>query len=218
MSSTRLPRRDTGFASLRGLMRERPAAERCELCSRELPATHQHLVEPASRKIACACDPCAILFASEATKYRRVPRRVRRLAAFRMTEGQWDALAIPISLAFFFHSTHSGRVVALYPSPAGPTESLLSLESWGEIVAENPVLGAMEPDVEALLVNRVGSARGAARADYYVAPIDECFKLVGLIRARWRGLSGGAEVWEEIARFFAELEERATPYEEQSRA
>jgi hypothetical protein len=40
-------------------------------------------------------------------------------------------------------------------------------------------------------------------------PIDECYKLVGLIRGRWRGLSGGSEVWREIAAFFAALKNKA---------
>jgi hypothetical protein len=39
--------------------------------------------------------------------------------------------------------------------------------------------------------------------------MDECYSLVGLIRMRWRGLSGGREVWEEIARFFEQLRERS---------
>jgi hypothetical protein len=64
----------------------------------------------------------------------------------------------------------------------------------------------MEPDTEALLVNRVKGER-----EYYIAPIDECYKLVGLIRSSWRGLSGGTEVWEEIGKFFAELKEKSNP-------
>lgn len=111
---------------------------------------------------------------------------------------------VPIDMAFFFYSTPLGKLVALYPSPAGPTESLLSLESWQEVVGANPILRSMEPDVEALLVNRVRGAR-----EYYVAPIDECYKLVGLIRANWRGLSGGAEAWKAINDFFTELKTRS---------
>ena len=94
-------------------------------------------------------------------------------------------------------------MLALYPSAAGPTESLLTLDSWEQIVAANPVLNEMEADVEALLVNRVGPIR-----DYFIAPIDECYKLVGLIRMHWRGLSGGTEVWREINKFFEELKEK----------
>jgi len=80
-------------------------------------------------------------------------------------------------MAFLFHSTPHGRVVAFYPSPAGATESLLSMETWNDVVQENPVLLELQPDVEALLVNRVGAGRGVAPA-FYVVPIDECYKLV----------------------------------------
>ena len=73
-------------------------------------------------------------------------------------------------------------------------------------VVANPVLAEFSSDVEALLVNRIGTVRDAFRV-----PIDECFKLVGLIRAHWRGLSGGTQVWDEVARFFARLEERSRP-------
>ena len=146
-----------------------------------------------------------MLFSGQAgTKYKRVPREARFLADFHLTDGQWDGLMVPIDMAFFFHSTPLDKLVALYPSPAGPTESLLSLESWQEVAGANPILQTMEPDVEALLVNRVRGAR-----EYYLAPIDECYKLVGLIRANWRGLSGGAEAWQAINDFFTELKTRA---------
>lgn len=122
-----------------------------------------------------------------------------------MTEAQWESLLIPINLAFFFLASGEGRVVALYPSPAGAVESLLPIDAWTEIVAQNPDLGDLRPDVEALLVNRVGYARGLSAALYYVAPIDECFRLVGLIRTHWKGLSGGEAVWAEIGEFFTRL-------------
>ena len=106
---------------------------------------------------------------------------------------------VPIEMAFFFKSTPHGRVIALYPSPAGPMESLLSLDTWTDIAEANPVLNEMKDDVVALLVNRVGHARGSSPAEYYLVPIDECYKLVGLIRTHWRGLSGGTEAWRETA-------------------
>ncbi|MGH9898511.1 MAG: DUF5947 family protein, partial [Pyrinomonadaceae bacterium] len=74
---------------------------------------------------------------------------------------------------------------------------------------DNPILKKMEPDVEALLINRVGSTR-----EYYLVPIDECYKLVGLIRKAWRGLSGGTELWDEIGTFFAQLKDRSQPISE----
>lgn len=179
--------------------------EQCEMCNTELPPDHQHLVEPSIRQLVCACDACAILFSTQGSgKYLRVPRRIQFLQNFRMTDTQWESLMIPISMAFFFKNTPTGKVVAFYPSPAGATESLLSLESWEEIVENNPILKEMESDVEALLVNRVGNAR-----EYYLVPIDECYKLVGIIRLHWRGFSGSSEAWEEIQRFFTGLKEKS---------
>jgi hypothetical protein len=151
-----------------------------------------------------------MLFSGQAgTKYKRVPRDIRLLADFQLTDAEWDGLLIPINLAFFFQNSIDSRVSALYPSPAGATESLLPLEAWSSIVQANPALNQLEADVEALLVNRVGQARGTAAAEYYIVPIDACYKLVGLIRIHWRGLSGGTEVWQEIGNFFTDLRHKA---------
>lgn len=185
--------------------------ERCELCSAALGREHGHLIELETRRLVCSCDACALLFPGQSElKYRRVPRDVRALPGFHLTDAQWDELLIPINMAFFFYSSPAERVVALYPSPAGATESLLELAAWNDIVRDNPVLEAMQPDVEALLVDRLGLAHGRAAAEYYLAPIDKCYKLVGLIRANWRGLSGGTEVWREIKSFFDALKGEAT--------
>jgi hypothetical protein len=195
----------SGFAAVRRLMQPRAELERCELCGLELPPEHPHLIEPATRRLACSCEACALLFSGgHSGRFRRVPRRVEYWEDCQLSDAQWEALRLPIQLAFFFQSSTAGRVVALYPSPAGAVESLLSLEAWQEIEQANPVLRQLGPDVEALLVYRVGNAR-----EHYRAPIDECYKLVGLIRSHWRGLSGGTEVWQEIGRFFAGLKARA---------
>ena len=202
------PPKDGAFAALRQFVRKPPAVECCEMCSAALPTEHQHLIDPAARKLVCSCDACAILFSTQsATKYRRVPRRIRCLAEFRMTDAQWDGLMVPIEMAFFFKTGTTGKVTAFYPGPAGATESLLSLEAWRDIELENPALLEMEPDVEALLANRVGTAHGVT-AQYYIVPIDECYKLVGLIRLHWHGLSGGTEVWREVGKFFSSLKAR----------
>ena len=140
---------ESAFATLRGFIRRPAPIERCELCNTALPAEHQHLIEPANRKLSCACEACAMLFPSHGEKkYKRVPRRIRYLADFQLTDSQWDSLMMPINMAFFFKSTPQGRVVALYPSPAGATESLLSLDTWEDLVLDNPVLEAMGADVE----------------------------------------------------------------------
>jgi len=197
---------NNAFSELRRFVRQRAPVERCELCSALLPAEHQHLIEPKVRQLLCACDPCAILFSDQQSgRYKRVPRQIRSLPRFQLTDAQWDELMIPISMAFLFQSSAEGKIMAMYPSPAGATESLLKLESWDEVVRANPVLLQMTADVEALLINRI-----AVPNEYYLAPIDECYKLVGMIRAKWRGLSGGTEVWKDIYAFFQSLRQRAT--------
>jgi len=211
MATNDSPTFENAVSVLRQFARKPRPAERCELCGVEVASQHPHLLDPAARKLACACDACALLFSGQAgARYKRVPRLVRMLPNFRMTDGQWDSLMIPINMAFFFRSSPEARVVAMYPSPAGATESLLSLDSWNEIATANPGLQHMESDVEALLVNRIGHSRGFTDAEYYLLPIDQCFRLVGLIRRQWRGFSGGTEVWQQIAEYFAELRRNAT--------
>jgi Family of unknown function (DUF5947) len=101
----------------------------------------------------------------------------------------------------------------MYPSPAGAMESQIRLPEWNELFASEPALSNMEREVEALIVNRIGSEKS-----YFIVPIDACYHLVGLIRTKWRGLSGGAELWQAITEFFAELGKRATHVGEGSHA
>ena len=190
----------SSLSTLRKFVPPRTPDDSCDTCGIGLGLQHEHTFDPARREIRCACSICAQL---EGTVYRRIPRRVKALSDFRLDDERWDELLIPISLAFFSYSTPAKKWIAQYPGPAGAAESLLRLESWGAITADNPELQSFQPDVEALLVNRVAMAR-----EYFVAPIDECYKLVGLIRLHWRGLSGGALVWGEIARFFHDLRQK----------
>jgi hypothetical protein len=179
--------------------------EACEMCALPLPPTHQHLLQLEKRRIKCACDACAILFDGNVRqRYQRIPRDIERLAEFSMDDHEWDSLLIPINLAFFVYNSAVKRMVAQYPSPGGTMESSLDLEYWNVIAERNPVLQKFEADVEALLVNRIASP-----ARYYRAPIDQCFRLVAILRKHWRGLSGGIEVWSEIDKFFRELDEMA---------
>jgi hypothetical protein len=80
--------------------------------------------------------------------------------------------------------------------------SFVGEEAWSMLILNNPELADLAPDVEALLVNRT-----KRRREYYRVSIDHCFALVGLIRTRWRGLSGGAEVWDAINAYFARLQD-----------
>ena len=183
--------------------------EHCELCGAPVPEAHRHLVDLDSQRMLCACRPCSLLFGRRGAgggHLRLVGERRVRLDHFELSSAAWERLRIPVDIAFFFRSSRASRVMAFYPGPMGATESLLELESWEELERANPVLATMEPDVEALLVDR---ARGSARQ--WLVPIDDCYRLVGVIRTRWRGFGGGKEVWLEIESFFEELDRSARP-------
>lgn len=181
------------------------AVERCDVCGRPLEPHHRHIADLEAQRLLCACGACRILFdrpAAGGDRFRLIPERPRALPGFALDDDAWAALRIPVDMAFFFQSTPAGRVVALYPGPMGATESQLALDAWADIVAANPVLETMQPDVEALLVHRTQGA-------HFIVPIDRAYALVGMIRASWKGLGGGNEVWREIAAFFDQLSEEA---------
>ena len=200
------------MSRLAELARPRPASNRvlladgrCELCGGPLLEEHRHVADIRAQSLMCACRACVVLLGRDGAgggHFKLVPERRRLLDDFALGDEQWAALQLPVDLAFFFRSTPAGRVVALYPSPAGATESLLPLEAWDELERANPVLAALEPDVEALLVNRTGEA-----CEHFLVPIDDCYQLVALIRSHWKGLAGGPDVQRELAAFFDRLRE-----------
>jgi hypothetical protein len=193
------------FAALKRFQKVRDRRELCEICDRPLGEDHAHLIEIGVPRIACACDACALLFDGPAQpKYRRIPRDMFRLLNLRIDDVDWESLSIPIGLAFFFVNSSTQSVVAVYPSPGGPVRAELEEKLWGEIASRHMRLRDMASDVEALLVNRLNG-----RSEYYLAPIDRCYELTGLIRKHWTGFGGGDEVWREVERFFARCDERA---------
>jgi hypothetical protein len=203
----------TGFAAVRQFVRKASAAaqERCDLCGEPVAVEHRHLLDLPTRSLLCVCRACSILFNSSAASSGTrilVPDRCLRLVNFAMSDIQWQELNLPVNMAFFYHDGASNAIRILYPSPAGATDALVNLDSWRDIRERNPILETLAPDVEALLINRVRTAR-----DYYLAPIDQCYKLVGLVRIHWRGLGGGSEVWKEIEHFFTDLQARSKAWE-----
>lgn len=189
-----------------GPSRSEPLArtgERCDLCGTSLPEDHRHLLQLEERRIDCACEACFALRSGD-PEYRPTGTRVVWLDGLELSDELWASFQIPIGLAFIMRSSGVDRVAALYPSPAGATECELYLESWNELCAANPVLEDLETDGEALIVNRL-----AEPPQYAIAPIDDCYRLVGLVKTRWEGISGGAGLERAIAGFFDDLRARA---------
>jgi hypothetical protein len=204
-----------GVAGLRRLRQKSPGeaaagaaertGERCDLCGIDIPTDHRHLLQLEERRIDCACETCFAMRSGD-PEYRPAGNRVVWLPDLHLSDELWASFRIPIGLAFLMRSSAVDRVVALYPSPAGATECELYLESWKQLCTDNPALDDLETDGEALIVNRLADPH-----QYAIAPIDECYRLVGIVKMSWEGISGGAGLERAIAGFFDELRERAAP-------
>jgi hypothetical protein len=189
------------------------SGEVCELCGVDVAAEHPHVVHLDRRNLLCTCRPCYLLFTREGAgrgRYRVVPERYLTDPDAPLSPARWEALQVPVGIAFFFHNSRLDRVVAQYPSPAGATESLLDLDAWASVAATNRLAAALTPDVEALIVRRSGPGSGDAD-EAYLVPIDACYELVGRLRLHWTGFDGGPEARADIDDFFRRVRERARP-------
>jgi hypothetical protein len=193
-----------------------PAGERCEMCSEPIADEHQHVVNVAARQLMCTCRACYLLFTDSQAelRYRAVPDRYLAFPDFALDRRAWEALQIPVGVAFFFTNSELGRTVAFYPGPAGATESELDLDAWNAINAADPRVGLLTDDVEALLV-RVPEDDESVQPETYLVPIDACYEFVGRLRMLWRGFDGGQEARAFIDGFFVQIAARAvqTPQE-----
>jgi Family of unknown function (DUF5947) len=203
-------RRALMVSGLRGLAQPKPptpvtADEHCDLCNTTVPPDHRHMLNLYERQIVCVCESCWALRSGE-RDFAPTGSRTLWLADFELPEELWAQFRIPIGLAFFMHSSVTDCIVAMYPSPAGATESELHFETWSRLVQLNPVLETLEHDAEGLIVNRMSDSPAFA-----IAPIDRCYMLVGLIKASWEGISGGAAVEEAVGGYFEELRAQAVP-------
>lgn len=206
---------NTPLGVLRRITAERPPAarvgERCEMCAEPIAAEHQHVVDIEGRQLMCVCRGCYLLFVDQeaALRYRAVPTRYLAFPGFTIGPAEWDALEIPVGLAFFFHNSASDRTVAFYPGPAGATESELPLAQWNTILRRHPELDVLAADVEALLI-RVPE-NDTTEASCLLLPIDACYEFVGRMRLLWRGFDGGQDVRDYLDEFFAVVSARARP-------
>ncbi|MFZ0044646.1 MAG: DUF5947 family protein [Streptosporangiaceae bacterium] len=191
------------------------APERCELCATEVGAEHGHIADLEGASLLCACRACYLLFTQQAAgrgRYRAVPDRYLHDPGRVITPAEWDQLEIPVGLAFFLRTSRdAGGITGFYPSPAGVTECILDLQLWGRLVAEYPLLGAPEQDVEAALISRTDSG-----VEYFLVPVDVCYELAGRMRLSWRGFDGGTEARQSIAAFLATVRDRVRPFSQEA--
>jgi hypothetical protein len=186
-----------------------PAGERCEMCSEAIADEHQHVVNLEGRQLMCVCRGCYLLFTdTEAElRYRAIPDRYLAFPDFALDRRAWEALQIPVGLAFFFQNSTLGRTVAFYPGPAGATESELDLQAWNDIRAADPRVDTIVADTEAVLVRVPDDETASPQA--YLVPIDACYEFVGRLRMMWRGFDGGQDVHNYIDEFFEMLDDRS---------
>jgi hypothetical protein len=189
--------------------------ETCDMCGEPVADGHRHVVDLRSRALMCTCRACFLLFSDPAAeqRYRAIPDRYLSFPRFTLDQARWDELQIPVGLVFLFTNSTVDRTVAFYPGPAGATESELPLDAWEAIVAANPDLRVLAPDVEALLIRGPGGlfGRDPAGFDCHLVPVDACYELVGLLRRAWRGFDGGQEARTVLSTFFATVTARSKP-------
>ncbi|MET9845602.1 DUF5947 family protein [Streptomyces ossamyceticus] len=176
-------------------------AEVCDLCAAPVADEHAHLYDTGQAEVRCVCGPCSVLFADAKAAeghHRLVPRR-----RVRLPHVDTAVLGVPVGLVFFVPRT-DGTVTAEGPSPAGAMRWEVDASAWKELTGTCPQLAGMEPDVEALLVNTVHGLD-----HHWIVPIDDCYRMVALVRREWRGLSGGGRVWPAVEEFFEGLTERS---------
>ncbi|WP_019928911.1 DUF5947 family protein [Nocardia sp. BMG111209] len=185
------------------------AGERCEMCTESIGDAHQHVVDLEGRQLMCVCRGCYLLFTDPdaALRYRAVPDRCRAFPEVVVDQAAWNALEIPVGLAFFFRNSTLDRTVAVYPGPAGATESELPLAHWQAILDRHPQLDTVADDVEALLIRM--PERGGGDGGCVLLPIDACYEFVGHMRTLWRGFDGGQDAHRYIDEFFATVTDRA---------
>jgi hypothetical protein len=200
--------------------------EKCEFCATTVATEHGHVADLETSTLMCACRACYLLFTHSGAgqtwqqdpqpeqgkrigraRYRAIPDRYRSDPGHPLTLAEWDALEIPVGLAFFLRSSAGGETTAFYPSPAGATECRLDLDAWGRIAAEHPLLAAAEPDVEAILISR--GERDQPGVETFLVPIDACYELAGRMRLLWRGFDGGAEARQSITAFLERVREHS---------
>ena len=190
---------------------EPPPEERCEMCGVAIAERARprrgHPGPPAALRL----PPLLPAVQRRRGRWRPLPWRGRRPSAssttWSSTEADWAALQIPVELAFFLSQGDPPTYAAFYPGPSGATESTLDLARVA--ATSSPPTPPWRPSSPTSRRYCCATTTPASRC--YVTPVDVCYELVGIVRAHWVGLAGGAEVWARIDAFFDGLARRERP-------
>ncbi|MGW1737660.1 DUF5947 family protein [Nocardia sp. NPDC001965] len=203
----------TPFGALRRIAAEAApaaaAAPGCDMCAEPIGEPHQHVVDIGARQLMCVCRACYLLFTDRqaALRYRAVPDRYLAFPDLTIERAEWEALEIPVGLAFFLRNSAQDRTFAFYPGPAGATESELPLTGWRALLEHHPELGELADDVEALLIRM--PEHESSGGECLVLPIDVCYEFVGRMRILWRGFDGGRDARRYLDEFFVSMRAHA---------
>lgn len=160
-------------------LREEPH-DPCDLCGVPIADRHDHLLEPETRRIACVCRACGLLFPDDAGgRFRRIRSRALPLLNAALNDADFHALGIPVRLFYLCPSRIHQTVFAVYPNTAGATEATVALSDWEALVCGHPALSVVEAEVDGLLCDHLGG-----RTRCFVASLDVCRHFVGLLGAR----------------------------------
>src|SRR5205814_155198 len=83
----------------------------CERCGTPLADSHHHYVDVTTRQLSCSCRACWLLQAAHPGRgsCRPVPDRYLAGPALRLSSAQWEALQVPVNVAFFMFNSIAGR-------------------------------------------------------------------------------------------------------------
>ena len=141
-----------------------------------------------------------------------MPDRYVSFPDFALTSTQWDALQIPVGVAFFFMNStiEPGRRVLPEPGRRDGVAAVARLVGrdrrrqsriWRPAARRRGVPGAQRRPT-------IGCA--TEQPECYLVPIDVCYELVGELRRLWKGFDGGTEAHAALDAFFDRVRDRAT--------
>ncbi|HVW28730.1 MAG TPA: DUF5947 family protein [Polyangiaceae bacterium] len=168
------------LSALRRFARREETPDPCDLCGLALEGRHDHLLDPAARRIACACRACSLLFPEGGgARFRRIRSRAQLLRGEALTDDHLAALGVPVRLFYLCPSRIHDTVFAVYPNAAGATEAKVALPAWEALLRDRPALSEIQPEVEGLLCDQL-----SGRSRCFLASVDVCRHFVGLLGGR----------------------------------